>query len=266
MRHYKYSVLALVLILACLLSACAPKTPAPAADNTSPAPVSSEPAPTEEKQLGGEIVVATWAGDPFESAWKAKAAEFEEKTGVTVVIDAVPWENLREKCVLELASNTGAYDVVYVHPSWFTEFAENGYLMPVSSYATEEEINAYASKLNVGKATFHDIVKELILPSRDPREKGTTAKLKEGVTDIKDLTVGMILEGTIRNVTGFGFFVDLGVEKDGLVHISEIANHFVDDPHKEGKPGDIVTVKVVEVDQKKGRISLTMKGVKQNRR
>ena len=130
----------------------------------------------------------------------------------------------------------------------------------------EEEINAYASKLNVGKATFHDIVKELILPSRDPREKGTTAKLKEGVTDIKDLSVGMILEGTIRNVTGFGFFVDLGVEKDGLVHISEIANHFVDDPHKEGKPGDIVTVKVVEVDQKKGRISLTMKGVKQNRR
>lgn len=130
----------------------------------------------------------------------------------------------------------------------------------------EEEINAYATKLNVGKATFHDIVKELILPSRDPREKGTTAKLKEGVTDIKDLSVGMILEGTIRNVTGFGFFVDLGVEKDGLVHISEIANHFVDDPHKEGKPGDIVTVKVVEVDQKKGRISLTMKGVKQNRR
>ena len=147
MRHYKYSVLALVLILACLLSACAPKTPAPAADNTSPAPVSSEPAPTEEKQLGGEIVVATWAGDPFESAWKAKAAEFEEKTGVTVVIDAVPWENLREKCVLELASNTGAYDVVYVHPSWFTEFAENGYLMPVSSYATEEEINAYVPNL-----------------------------------------------------------------------------------------------------------------------
>ena len=143
MRHYKYSVLALVLILACLLSACAPKTPAPATDNTSPTSVSSEPAP----QLGGEIVVATWAGDPFESAWKAKAAEFEEKTGITVVIDAVPWENLREKCVLELASNTGAYDVVYVHPSWFSEFAENGYLMPVSSYATEEEINAYVPNL-----------------------------------------------------------------------------------------------------------------------
>ena len=72
----------------------------------------------------------------------------------------------------------------------------------------------------------------------------------------------MVLEGTIRNVAGFGFFVDLGVEINGLVHISEIADHYVSDPHTEGKPGDIVKVKVIDVDLKRNRISLSMKGLK----
>ena len=127
---------------------------------------------------------------------------------------------------------------------------------------SDDDIRAYSEKLSVGYPTLKDIVKELIQPSRDPREKAVTAKLLDNVTDIKDIKVGMVLEGTIRNVAGFGFFVDLGVEINGLVHISEIADHYVSDPHTEGKPGDIVKVKVIDVDLKRNRISLSMKGLK----
>ena len=130
----------------------------------------------------------------------------------------------------------------------------------------DEQIKELAKEMNVGYPTLKDIIKELISPSRDPRLNAKTAKLAEGVKDIKDVKVGMVLEGTIRNVAGFGFFVDLGVETNGLVHISEISSdHFVSDPHLEGKPGDIVKVKVIEVDLKRNRISLSMKGIKQNK-
>jgi protein Tex len=124
-----------------------------------------------------------------------------------------------------------------------------------------EKLSALATKLEVGVPTLTDIIHELIAPSRDPREAIKTATLMDGVNDIKDLKVGMVLEGTIRNVTAFGFFVDIGVEINGLVHISEIANRRVDDPHAYGKPGDIVKVKVKELDMTRKRISLTMKNV-----
>lgn len=127
-----------------------------------------------------------------------------------------------------------------------------------------KDLEGLAKRLDVGVLTLEDIIHELIQPSRDPREKAKTARLTEGVTDIKDLKVGQILEGTIRNVTGFGFFVDLGVEINGLVYISEITNKFIDDPHPYGKPGDIVKVKVINVDVNKKRISLSMKNIKQD--
>ena len=129
----------------------------------------------------------------------------------------------------------------------------------------DDDIINLSNKLNVGQYTLQDIIKELISPSRDPRLEAKTAKLSETVLDIKDLKPGMILEGTIRNVTGFGFFVDLGIEINGLVHLSEIADAYVTDPHDYGKPGDIVKVKVLQVDLNRQRISLTMKGLKQER-
>lgn len=128
-----------------------------------------------------------------------------------------------------------------------------------------KKIAELSKRLNVGEMTLKDIIHELIKPTRDPRDSSSIAHLNESVTDIKDLTPGMVLEGTIRNVAGFGFFVDLGVEINGLVHISEIADHYVSDPHTVGKPGDIVKVKVKEVDLKRNRISLTMKGIKQSK-
>lgn len=129
----------------------------------------------------------------------------------------------------------------------------------------DSDIKELSKKLNVGEYTLQDIVKELISPTRDPRLEAKTANLSETVLDIKDLKPGMILEGTIRNVTGFGFFIDLGIEINGLVHISEIADSYVSDPHVYGKPGDIVKVKVLQVDLTRQRISLTMKGLKQDR-
>ncbi|UFK39845.1 RNA-binding transcriptional accessory protein [Pectobacterium parvum] len=110
-----------------------------------------------------------------------------------------------------------------------------------------------------GVPTVTDIIKELEKPGRDPRPEFKTASFADGVETLNDLLPGMILEGAVTNVTNFGAFVDIGVHQDGLVHISSLADHFVDDPHKVVKAGDIVKVKVMEVDMQRKRIALTMR-------
>jgi uncharacterized protein len=110
-----------------------------------------------------------------------------------------------------------------------------------------------------GVPTIKDILHELEKPGRDPRPAFKTATFKAGITAIKDLTVGLILEGVVTNVTNFGAFVDIGVHQDGLVHISALADKFVKDPHSVVKAGDIVKVKVQEVDVPRNRIALTMR-------
>ena len=110
-----------------------------------------------------------------------------------------------------------------------------------------------------GEQTVRDVLAELEKPGRDPRPSFKTAKFKSGVHDIRDLRVGMQLEGVVSNVTNFGAFVDVGVHQDGLVHISALADQFVDDPRKLVKTGQVVTVKVSEVDLKRRRISLSMR-------
>ena len=110
-----------------------------------------------------------------------------------------------------------------------------------------------------GIPTITDILKELEKPGRDPRPEFTTATFKDGVEEIKDLRPDMILEGVITNVAAFGAFVDIGVHQDGLVHISALSNTFVKDPHTVVKAGQVVKVKVLEVDEKRKRIALTMR-------
>lgn len=110
-----------------------------------------------------------------------------------------------------------------------------------------------------GLPTVNDIFKELEKPGRDPRGEFKTATFMDGVEEISDLKVGMILEGTVTNVTNFGAFVDIGVHQDGLVHISMLADKFVEDPHQVVKTGDVVKVKVLEVDAARKRIALTMR-------
>ncbi|MCD5360486.1 Tex family protein [Chromobacterium aquaticum] len=110
-----------------------------------------------------------------------------------------------------------------------------------------------------GLPTVMDILRELDKPGRDPRPEFKTATFQDGVEDIKDLQPGMILEGVVTNVANFGAFVDIGVHQDGLVHISALSNKFVDDPRKVVKAGDVVKVKVLEVDAARKRIALTMR-------
>lgn len=116
-----------------------------------------------------------------------------------------------------------------------------------------------AAELNVGEITLKDIVKELEKPGRDPREEMPKPILRTDVLEMKDLTPGMILKGTVRNVIDFGAFVDIGVHQDGLVHISQMADKYIKHPMEVVSVGDIVEVKVLSVDLAKKRIALTMK-------
>ncbi|HPI49496.1 MAG TPA: S1 RNA-binding domain-containing protein, partial [Hyphomonadaceae bacterium] len=110
-----------------------------------------------------------------------------------------------------------------------------------------------------GVPTVTDIIAELVKPGRDPRPEFKTATFADGVEKISDLKVGMKLEGTVTNVTAFGCFVDIGVHQDGLVHISELADTFVKDPSDVVKAGQVVSVRVKEVDTERKRIALSMK-------
>ena len=116
-----------------------------------------------------------------------------------------------------------------------------------------------AEELEIGELTLRDIVKELEKPARDPREDMPKPILRSDVLEMKDLKPGMILKGTVRNVIDFGAFVDIGVHQDGLVHISEICDHYIKHPLEAVSVGDIVDVQVMTVDLKKQRIQLTMK-------
>ena len=110
-----------------------------------------------------------------------------------------------------------------------------------------------------GLPTIQDVLSELEKPGRDPRPEFRTAKFREDITEVSQLTEGMQLEGVITNVTNFGAFVDVGVHQDGLIHISELANEFVSDPHKVVKPGQIVQVRVLTVDAERNRVNLSMR-------
>ena len=119
-----------------------------------------------------------------------------------------------------------------------------------------------SEELGVGEITLRDIVKELEKPARDPREEMPKPVLRTDVLDLKDLKEGMILKGTVRNVIDFGAFVDIGVHQDGLVHISEISEKYIKHPLEAVSVGDVVDVRVLGVDMKKKRISLSMRGIK----
>ncbi|MGY3480463.1 Tex family protein [Staphylococcus cohnii] len=120
------------------------------------------------------------------------------------------------------------------------------------------DLTSMAAKLNIGKPTIEDIIKSLIAPNRDPRDEFETPILKSDVLSIEDLSKDMKLSGTVRNVVDFGAFVDIGVKQDGLVHISKLSKKFVKNPMDVVSVGDIVDVWILDIDDKKGKVSLTM--------
>ncbi|CCQ61984.1 Tex family protein [Crocosphaera watsonii] len=130
----------------------------------------------------------------------------------------------------------------------------------ISSRLKSLDLNTFVTD-TIGLPTLEDVIAELEKPGRDPREEFKYATFKEGVTEINDLSEGMILEGVITNVVKFGAFIDIGVHQDGLIHISQLANYFVNDTNEVVKVGEVVKVKVLEIDEKLKRVSLSMKEV-----
>ena len=177
-----------------------------------------------------------------------------------------------EQCAgfMRITGGKNPLDATGVHPESYAAtkelLAKLGYtLEDVSNRSVvgiSKKISDYkklASELEIGELTLRDIIKELEKPARDPREDMPKPILRSDVLEMKDLTPGMVLKGTVRNVIDFGAFVDIGVHQDGLVHISQICDRYIKHPLEAVSVGDIVDVKVLSVDLKKQRIQLTMK-------
>jgi protein Tex len=167
---------------------------------------------------------------------------------------------------LRIANGEDPLDASSVHPEAYPVVARilEDLKRPLKELmgdsATVRKLNpAKYTDEKFGLPTVKDILKELEKPGRDPRPEFKTASFKDGVEDMKDLTPGMLLEGVVTNVTNFGAFVDIGVHQDGLVHISMLANKFVKDAREIVKAGDVVKVKVLEIDLARKRIALTMR-------
>ena len=179
-----------------------------------------------------------------------------------------------EQCAgfLRVMESKEALDNTSVHPESYgvakeliktlgytEEDLKNGKLVDIDERVKAKGISNLAKELEVGEPTLNDIIKEIKKPGRDPREELPKPIFKSGVIEMKDLKPGMILMGTVRNVSDFGAFVDIGVHQDGLVHKSQMADRFVKHPLDIVKVGDIVEVRILDVDLKRKRISLSMK-------
>ena len=132
-------------------------------------------------------------------------------------------------------------------------------LLQIKEDLKKVNVEKMAKEIDIGELTLKDIIEELSKPGRDPREDMPKPILRSDVLKFEDLKEDMILTGTVRNVTDFGAFVDIGVKHDGLVHISELSNKFVKNPSEVVSVGDIVKVKVIGINQEKQKVSLSIK-------
>ncbi len=202
--------------------------------------------------------------------YREENGRFVSRAGLLKVAKLGP--KAYEQCAgfLRIGDGKNPLDATGVHPESYEAtkalLGKLGYsLEDVKNRSVEgisKKISDYkrlAEELGVGELTLRDIVKELEKPGRDPREDMPKPILRSDVLDMKDLTPGMTLKGTVRNVIDFGAFVDIGVHQDGLVHISQMCDKFIKHPLEVVSVGDIVEVKVMSVDLKKQRIQLTMK-------
>lgn len=183
-----------------------------------------------------------------------------------------------EQCAgfLRVAESSEPLDNTSVHPETYKEAKKlieilgyskddlkNNKLSDIEERVKEKGIKNIEQEIEIGELTLKDIIKELQKPGRDPRDEMPKPILKTGVIDLKDLQPGMELMGTVRNVSDFGAFVDIGVHQDGLVHKSQMADRFVRHPLDVVKVGDVIKVRILDVDLKRKRIGLTMKEVAQ---
>ncbi len=205
-------------------------------------------------------------------AYRTENGEFKSRSELKKVSKLGP--KAFEQCAgfLRVPESDNILDNTAVHPESYTaakKLLESvGYSlkkMPEGGFGElKEKVNAYGKKklaeeIGIGEPTLDDIVTELMRPGRDPRDEIEKVMLRSDIKDMKDLKAGMEIMGTVRNVTDFGAFVDIGVHQDGLVHITQISNKFIRHPSDVLKVGDIIKTWVISVDEAKGRISLTMK-------
>jgi uncharacterized protein len=201
-------------------------------------------------------------------AYRDENGAFRNRKGLLKVAKFGPKAYEQSAGFLRIRGGDNPLDNTAVHPESYAvvEAIARDIGLPLS------EITAAADRLsslnlknyvteNIGEPTLRDIVAELEKPGRDPRAEFRYASFKEGITELKDLKAGMMLEGVVTNVANFGAFVDIGVHQDGLVHISQLADRFVDDPKKIVKVGEVVRVRVIEVNEKLKRIALSMKSL-----
>ncbi len=218
------------------------------------------------------------------SAIAKNVVEYREKNGVFTrrnQVLKVPklGEKAYKQCAgfLRVADGENVLDNTGVHPesyaaaeqllktfSYTLTDVKNGSVSELKGKLAAYGIEKAAKECGVGVPTLNDIVAELMKPGRDVRDKLEQPLLRTGAMDLSELKVGTVLKGTVRNVTDFGAFVDIGVHQDGLVHISELSDRFIRHPSEVVKVGDPVTVSVLSVDVKKQRIGLTMKNIQQS--
>ncbi len=171
---------------------------------------------------------------------------------------------------MRIPDGTEPLDNTAIHPESYPAVARLYQWMGVRDQAAararlsalrgERNLGPIATQVGVGVPTLRDMIEALLKPGRDPRDELPPPVLRQDVLQIEDLREGMVLKGTVRNVVPFGAFVDIGVKRDGLVHISQLAERYVRDPLEVVSPGDVVQVRVLEVDLERGRIALSMKG------
>ena len=206
--------------------------------------------------------------------YREEEGRFESRTQLKKVAKLGP--KAFEQCAgfLRISGGKNVLDNTSVHPESYAaanrlieylgytaDDVKNNGMGDIKERIKENNLKALAEELGIGVPTLRDIVDELMKPGRDPRDSVEQPLLREDVMSIEDLKPDMILTGTVRNVIDFGVFVDIGVHQDGLVHISQLSDKFVKHPMDVVSIGDIVKVKVLDVDVPKKRISLSMKGI-----
>ncbi|MFN2154761.1 MAG: helix-hairpin-helix domain-containing protein, partial [Anaerolineae bacterium] len=196
---------------------------------------------------------------PFPSREALKAVKgvgaktFEQAAGFLRISDGIePLDNT--------AIHPESYPAVERLHEWMGTYDQAETRRRLATLAKEPNLGGIAAQVGVGVPTLRDMIEALLKPGRDPRDELPPPILRQDVLQIEDLAEGMVLRGTVRNVVPFGAFVDIGVKRDGLVHVSQLADRYVRDPLEVVSPGDVVQVRVLEVDLDRGRIALSMKG------
>lgn len=202
--------------------------------------------------------------------YRSEVGKFNSRNDFLNVKKFGPKAFLNAAGFLRIKDGNNFLDATSIHPESYkiAKYILNKYNINSLSEAktklekvSSKEIEQLANQTSSSLTTINDIVNDLLKPGLDPRSEIKFASLNENITDIKDLKVGMVLEGTIRNVSDFGCFVDIGLHQDGLVHISEISNKKIQDINEVIAIGDIIKVKVIGIDIKRNRVSLSIKQV-----